>query len=74
MNSNDFVGTGSARKNNEFSIYEQSFSTYHSFKIYFKTNTDTTAQLLQYRILHRVVPVYYYVKKIKTITEDFFTF
>ena len=53
LDSNDLVPTASSRWNNELSVNEQTFSTYHSFKICFKTTTDTTVQWLQYRILHR---------------------
>lgn len=36
FNSNDLVRTASARWNNELSVCEQTFYTYHCFKICFK--------------------------------------
>ena len=65
LNSNYLVPTASYRWNNELLVYEQTLSTYHSFKICFKTTTDTTVQWLQYGILHRILPVNYYLKKIQ---------
>lgn len=34
------------------------------FKVSFKKTTDTSIQCLQYRILHRILPTNYYLKKI----------
>ena len=34
LNSNDLVPTALSRWNNELSVYAQSFSTYHSFKMF----------------------------------------
>lgn len=36
LTSNDLVPTTSARWNNELSVCEQTFYTYHCFKIFFK--------------------------------------
>ena len=40
------------------------------FKICFKTTSDSSVQWLQYRILHRILPVGYYLKKINVMTND----
>ena len=40
------------------------------FKVCFKITTDSTAQWLQYRILHRILPVNYYLKKINLVSSD----
>ena len=40
------------------------------FKVCFKTTTDSTAQWLQYRIIHRILPVNHYLKKINLISSD----
>lgn len=37
------------------------------FKVYFKKTTDTSIQCLQYRILHRILPKNYHLKKINVI-------
>jgi hypothetical protein len=39
------------------------------FKVCFKTTTDSTAQWLQH-IIHRILPVKYYLKKISLINSD----
>ena len=44
------------------------------FKVCFKITTDSTAQWLQYRILHRILPVNYYLKKINLVSSDSCTF
>ena len=40
------------------------------FKICFKTTNDSSVQWLQCRILHRIFPVRYYLKKINVTTDD----
>lgn len=40
------------------------------FKVCFKVTTDTTVQWLQYRTLHRILPVKSYLKKIKIVDND----
>ena len=35
-----------------------------SFKVCFKTTSDSVIQWLQYRILHRILPVNYYLNKL----------
>lgn len=35
---------------------------------------DTSVQWLQYRVLHRILPVNYYLKQIKIIANDYCTF
>ena len=40
------------------------------FKVCFKTTSDSVIQWLQYRILHRILPVNYYLKKINVMTSD----
>ena len=56
------------------SLWTNLFYLPYSFKICFKTTTDTTVQWLQYRILHIILPVQYYLKKLKAITDACCTF
>lgn len=44
------------------------------FKVCFKVTTDTTVQWLQYRTLHRILPVKSYLKKIKIVDNDICSF
>ena len=46
------------------------FSMQDVFKICFKTFNDFSVQWLQYRIIHRILPVSYYLKKICVKTND----
>ena len=43
---------------------------YAVFKICCKVTTDSNVQWLQYRILHRLLPVKSYLKKIKIVNND----
>ena len=56
FNSNDLVRTASVRWNNELSVYEK--------------KPFLHIIVLLPRILHRILPAYYYLKKMKAITED----
>ena len=40
------------------------------FTVCFKTTKDSSIQWLQYRILHRILPVNYYLKKINLVSSD----
>ena len=40
----------------------------------FKTTKDTSIQWMQYRLLHRILPVKYYLKKISVLPSDSCTF
>jgi exonuclease III len=40
------------------------------FKVCFKTTSDSSVQWLQYRLLHRILPVGYYLKKIHVKSTD----
>ena len=46
------------------------FDIQEVFKICFKVTDDTSVQWLQFRILHRFLPVSYYLKKINIKADD----
>lgn len=41
-----------------------------AFNVCFKTTNDSSIQWLQYRLLHRILPVNYYLKKINVVSSD----
>ena len=43
----------------------QEITVCNIFKICFKVSKDSRVQWLQYRILHRILPVKYYLKKLE---------
>ena len=47
---------------------------YDVFNVCFATTNDSTVNWLQYRILHRILPVKYYLKKINIASSDSCTF
>ena len=47
---------------------------YDVFNVCFRTTYDSTVNWLQYRILHRILPVKYYLKKINITASDSCTF
>lgn len=73
LNYTEAVPTAISRWNNELPL-EQNLCIQDCFKICFMTTNDTSVQWLQYRVLHRILPVNYYLKKIKIITNDCCTF
>lgn len=48
----------------------EDLTIYDIFKICFKTTKDSSVQWLQFRILHKNLPVGYYLKKINIKTTD----
>ena len=50
--------------------FSMQFVSKDVFKICFKTSNDSSVQWLQYRIIHRILPVSYYLKKIGVKTND----
>lgn len=73
LNYTDVVPTAISRWNNELP-HGQNLCIQDCFKICFMTTNDTSVQWLQYRVLHRILPVNYYLKKIKIIANDCCTF
>jgi hypothetical protein len=53
---------------------ELHFTVQDVFKNCFMVSKDSKVQWLQYRILHRILPVNYYLKKIKIVDSDVCTF
>ena len=75
INSKDIVPKAIQKWNTELSLHlDINDSVKDFFKICFKTTTDTSIQWLQYRILHRILPTNYYLKKINVISYDVCTF
>lgn len=71
INSKDIVPKAIQKWKTELSLHlDINDSVKDYFKVCFKTTTDTSIQLLQYRILHRILPTNYYLKKIKVISYD----
>jgi hypothetical protein len=52
----------------------EDINTKQIFEICFKLTADSAAQWLQYRILHRIIPVKSYLKKIKILDNDICSF
>lgn len=75
INSKDIVPKAIQKWKTELSLHlDINDSVKDYFKVCFKTTTDTSIQLLQYRILHRILPTNYYLKKINVISYDVCTF
>ena len=55
-------------------ITSNSINTDTVFKSCFLTSSDTSLQWLQYRLIYKILPVKYYLKKIGIINEDFCSF
>ncbi|XP_055995578.1 uncharacterized protein LOC130046786 [Ostrea edulis] len=71
INSNDLIPKSIQKWNTELSVHlEGNVSVKELFKACFKTSTDTQVQWLQYRILYKLLPTKYYLKKISIISDD----
>lgn len=71
INKNNIVPTSIYKWNEELSPHGlENICIQDVFKICFKITMDSSLQWLQYRILHRILPVCYYLKKIKIKTDD----
>ena len=64
MNDKEVVPTSIEKWNIELTQYGVDISKEDVFKVCFKTTTDSSVQWLQFRILHRIFPVGYYLKKL----------
>ena len=64
MNDKEVVPTSIEKWNIELTQYGVDISKEDVFKVCFKTTTDSSVQWLQFRILHRILPVGYYLKKL----------
>lgn len=75
LTSNDCVPTAINKWNAELcDILPNDLCVQDVFKICFRTTNDSTVNWLQYRILHRILPVKYYLKKIRITASDCCTF
>lgn len=71
INSKDIIPSSIQKWNTELSMQlEINVSVKEFFKVCFKTSADTSVQWLQYRILFRMLPTKYYLKKINVSTDD----
>ena len=65
VNKTNVIPTSIPKWKTEFSPFGTTDICVHdAFKVCFKTTTDSSVQWLQFRILHRILPVSYYRKKI----------
>ena len=75
INKTNVIPTSIPKWKTEFSPFGTTDICVHdAFKVCFKTTTDSSVQWLQFRILHRILPVSYYLKKIHIKTDDSCTF
>lgn len=71
FNKNEAIPTSISKWEAELRPYGvDTISVQDVFKICYKTTSDSSAQWLQFRILHRIVPVGKYLKKINIKTSD----
>lgn len=71
LNKNEAIPTSISKWEAELRPYGvDTISVQDVFKICYKTTSDSSAQWLQFRILHRIVPVGKYLKKINIKTSD----
>ena len=64
LNKTNVIPTSISKWNNELSLFRPTNPCVHDvFRICFKTTADSSVQWLQYRILHRIFPVHFYLKK-----------
>lgn len=71
LNEKDDVPTAINKWRTELTPYGvDDISVNDVFKICFKTTHDSSVQWLQFRILHRILPVGYYLKKINIKSLD----
>lgn len=72
---NDWVPTAIDKWNAELrDILPNDLCLQDVFKICFRTTNDSNINWLQYRILPRILPAKYYLKKIRITTSDCCTF
>ena len=75
LTSNDCKPSAINKWNNELSdVLVDDLCVYDVFNVCFRTTNDSTVNWLQYRILHRILPVKYYLKKINIASSDSCTF
>lgn len=75
LTSNDCVSTATNKWNAEqCDTLPNDLCVQDVLKICFRTTNDSTVNWLQYRILHRILPVKSYLKKIRITTSDCCTF
>ena len=67
LNDKDIIPTAFNKWNNS---YDFNINPRDVFNICFNTSADTSIHWLQYRIIHRILPVRKYLKKIKAINND----
>ena len=71
LNDKEVVPTAIEKWNIELAQYGvDNVSIKDVFKVCFKTTTDSSVQWLQFRILHRILPVGYYLRKINIKSLD----
>jgi hypothetical protein len=75
INTNDVKPTAFPKWKADLSPFEvNDVCIKDAFKVCFKTSSDSSIQWLQYRLLHRILPVGYYLKKIHIKTSDICSF
>ena len=74
LNVNHVIPTSVCKWNLELAPYSIEICIKDVFIVCFKTTKDSAIQWLQYRLLHRILPVNYYLKKINVVSSDCCTF
>ena len=75
LTSNDCILSAINKWNNELAdVLLDDLCVYDVFNVYLRTTSDSSVNWLQYRILHRILPVKYYLKKINITSSDSCTF
>ncbi|XP_056019638.1 uncharacterized protein LOC125668194 [Ostrea edulis] len=74
LNVNHDIPTSVSKWNLDPVAYGIEICVKDAFTVCFKTTKDSIIQWLQYRILHRILPVNYYLKKINVVSFDCCTF
>jgi hypothetical protein len=74
LNVNHVIPTSVCKWNLERSPYSIEICIKDVFTLCFKTTMDSAIQWLQYRLLHRILHVNYYLKKINVVSYNCCTF
>eukprot|EP00105_Crassostrea_gigas_P040116 XP_019924264.1 PREDICTED: uncharacterized protein LOC109619185 [Crassostrea gigas] len=70
LNSCNVIPTSISKWESELVQYGAKICVNDAFNVCFKTTKDTQLQWLQFRLLHRILPVNHYLKKIKVVSSD----